>query len=254
MQRGMTVSSSDAPAQADAPDFPYYDGEPATISGRRWLVVLVAILVAYGTLGPLNRLFDGPVTALLPAVVFTGVQLLALLWATPGHWRAVFRKVTARGLWLMAGFAALAFLFALGLASFVGGLVGLAPNRESEIILTASVPELVTFYPRLAIQLLGEELLTILPFLALLTFFTGRATLTRQQAITRALLITAVFFGLLHLPSYDWNLAQSVIVIGGARAVLTLAYVVTKNIWVSTGAHILYDWSLFTITLLWAGA
>lgn len=40
--------------------------------------------------------------------------------------------------------------------------------------------------------------------------------------------------------------------IGGARLILTLPYVKTKNIWVSTGAHVLNDWLFFSLTILGA--
>jgi len=68
-----------------------------------------------------------------------------------------------------------------------------------------------------------------------------------------AWLITAVLFGLMHLPTYGWNLVQCVAVIGSARLVLTLPWILTKNIWVSTGAHIVNDWLLFAMGLLGAG-
>lgn len=42
-------------------------------------------------------------------------------------------------------------------------------------------------------------------------------------------------------------------VIGTARLVLTLPWIMTKNIWVSTGAHIANDWLLFSVTLFGAG-
>jgi len=35
--------------------------------------------------------------------------------------------------------------------------------------------------------------------------------------------------------------------------VLTLPWIMTKNIWVSTGAHIVNDWLLFTMSLFGAG-
>ena len=41
--------------------------------------------------------------------------------------------------------------------------------------------------------------------------------------------------------------------IGSARIVLTLPWILTKNIWVSTGAHIINDWLLFGLSLLGAG-
>jgi hypothetical protein len=77
--------------------------------------------------------------------------------------------------------------------------------------------------------------------------------LGRTGAVLGAWVVSAVVFGLLHLPTYDWNLLQCVVVIGSARMVLTLAWVMTKNIWVSTGAHILNDWMLLAMGLLGAG-
>jgi membrane protease YdiL (CAAX protease family) len=41
-------------------------------------------------------------------------------------------------------------------------------------------------------------------------------------------------------------------VIGSARLVLTWAYVWTKNIWVSTGAHIINDWAILGSTVFLA--
>jgi hypothetical protein len=57
----------------------------------------------------------------------------------------------------------------------------------------------------------------------------------------------------LGLPTYDWNLVQCIVVIGSARMVLTLPWLLTKNSWVSTGAHIINDWTLFLMALLGAG-
>lgn len=34
------------------------------------------------------------------------------------------------------------------------------------------------------------------------------------------------------------------------RIVLLLPYVITRNIWVSTGAHILNDWAIFGLGML----
>jgi hypothetical protein len=68
-----------------------------------------------------------------------------------------------------------------------------------------------------------------------------------------AWLISSLLFGLIHLPTYDWNWVQCIVIIGTARMVLSLAWILTKNIWVSTGAHILNDWLLFTATMLGAG-
>ena len=108
---------------------------------------------------------------------------------------------------------------------------------------------LASYYAKVGLQLLGEELITILPFLALLWYLHARAGLSRNAAVLAAWLLSAIAFGLLHLPTYDWNVVQCLVVIGSARLVLTWAYVWTKNIWVSTGAHIINDWTLISMTV-----
>jgi hypothetical protein len=50
-----------------------------------------------------------------------------------------------------------------------------------------------------------------------------------------------LLFGQAHLPTYNWNLVQCIAIIGSARPVLTLPWIMTKNLWVSTGAHVLND-------------
>lgn len=91
-------------------------------------------------------------------------------------------------------------------------------------------------------QLIGEELLGILPFLAVLWFCVTRMRLSRPAGVLIGLLVSALVFGAAHLPTYDWNWGQALLGIGSARVFLTLAYVATRNLWVSAGAHVLNDW------------
>lgn len=56
-----------------------------------------------------------------------------------------------------------------------------------------------------------------------------------------------------HLPTYNWNFVQCFLVIGSARLVLTLAFIKTKNIWVSMGAHVLTDWGYLAVSLMAIG-
>jgi hypothetical protein len=111
----------------------------------------------------------------------------------------------------------------------------------------------ILYFAKIIPQLFGEEVITLLPFLALLQLFTRNFGLGRKAAIICAWLVSSVIFGLIHLPTYDWNLIQCLVIIGTARMVLTLPWIMTKNIWVSTGAHILNDWLLLGVGLLGAG-
>ena len=87
----------------------------------------------------------------------------------------------------------------------------------------------------------------------MLTFFSVRCGLSRKVAILGAWIGSAVLFGLLHLPTYQWNLGQVLLIIGTARLVLTVPYLITKNIWSSTIAHVANDWLIFAVVLV-AGA
>lgn len=57
-------------------------------------------------------------------------------------------------------------------------------------------------------------------------------------------------FGALHLPTYDWHSAHSLLVIGTARLVLTAPFLITRNIWSSYTAHLTNDWSLFALMVV----
>lgn len=45
---------------------------------------------------------------------------------------------------------------------------------------------------------------------------------------------------------------QCLLLIGTARLILTLPYLITRNLWVSTGAHIINDWIIFGMSLMGA--
>jgi membrane protease YdiL (CAAX protease family) len=238
--------------RADGVDFPYYNGVPVSLSGAQWGGVLGAVVLAFGLL---TALPIGEVLAGLPlALLFAGVPLAGLALVTRAHWTALFRRVTPGDLPTMVGVAVVNIVvsFAVGLA--VGVTIGgAAPNPQAGALVEASNLDRLLFYARTAVQLLGEELLTVLPFLALLTLGATRLGLSRRRAVVVAWLLSALLFGLAHLPTYDWNLVQCLVVIGSARLVLSVAYLRTKNLWVSTGAHILNDWTLFSLPLLTRG-
>ncbi|GAA1397235.1 CPBP family intramembrane metalloprotease [Pseudonocardia kongjuensis] len=207
------------------------------MSTGRWLALWSACLVAFLVLSLVP--LDGP-SALVRQSAFTAIMLGALGWATGRWWTALFRRVTLRDAGLMVVFAVLGMITSGVAALVVRSLFAVSANPLSGGTRGGTGQTIVEWVGD-AVQLLGEELMTLLPFLALLHILTGRAGLGRRPAIVWAALVTAVWFGALHLPTYDWNVAQSLIVIGAARLVLTLAYIRTKNLWVPVGAHILFD-------------
>lgn len=234
-------------------DFPFYDGAPVGLSSAQWWFVMAAVAAGFAVLTVPIPWPAGPLGALIPALLFAMIPLAALARVAPGHWRALFGKVGWRELRLMLGFALLNLVITLGVGVLVSAFAEVTPNAAMAQLSAMDTAGRIAFFAKTLPQLLGEELITLLPFLALMVALTKAFGFGRKRAIVGAWLLSSLIFGLLHLPAYDWNLVQSVVIIGTARLVLTLAWILTKNIWVSTGAHVINDWVLFSVGLLGAG-
>ncbi|MFD4468510.1 CPBP family intramembrane glutamic endopeptidase [Rhodococcus sp. NPDC058505] len=236
----------------DGKDFPYYTGVPVGFTVQQWILLWISVAVGFAALVTLPQ--STPLVALLPRILFVAIPLGTLAYLARDQWKALFRKVNGADVRTMIGFAVLNLVVTSILALIVKALFGTAENPAVDGSDGWGALDYVAFYAGTGIQLVGEELFTIIPFLALLYFLVTKGKLPRTTAIVLAWLISAVWFGAAHLPTYDWNFAQALIVIGGARLVLTLAYIRTKNLTVSIGAHIINDWVLFTQSLFFSTA
>lgn len=248
----MTITAASAeqklPLEAEGSDFPYQGMSPYRISANGWLLVLAGVVAGFAALVVPGPFVDNLVTGWLRALLFVALPLIALAIASPSGWTAIFARVGLREVKLMFGFALLNIV--------VSGAVGAIVKYFGTATANASImdaaqfggAELFNFFAKVGVQLLGEELMTILPFLAILAFSRTLIGMGRNAAVIVAWLVSAAAFGLVHLPTYDWNVIQCLVVIGTARLVLTWAYVWSKNIWVSTGAHIINDWTIIAIT------
>jgi membrane protease YdiL (CAAX protease family) len=236
-----------------ATDFPFYNGMPATISAGHWLFVMAMVVVGFLVLALPIHWPGGSFGQFIPAVLMPLIPLAALAYVTSGHWKAIFGKVGGREVKLMFGFALLNIVVSMSVGAIVFALTSVTPNASTSQLGGLDTAGRALFFAKTIPQLFGEEVITLLPFLALLQLFSKGLGFSRKGAIIGAWLISSVVFGLMHLPAYDWNLVQCIVVIGSARIVLTLPWIMTKNIWVSTGAHIVNDWLLFSVGLLGAG-
>ncbi|CAM8668714.1 COG1266 Predicted metal-dependent membrane protease [Comamonadaceae bacterium] len=235
-------------------DFPFYRGSPISLTFRQWWLVLAAVAGAFMALALTATLSGaGLFWPFLPAIGLAAIPLLALARVTPERWTCLFSRVGVREVRLMLGFALLNIVITMGLGAVVMALGHTSSNSATSQLGSLDALELIAFFAKTIPQLLGEEVITILPFLALLQWLTQSLQWTRKTAVVAAWVLTSVMFGLLHLPTYDWNWLQCIVVIGGARMVLTMPWIMTKNLWVSTGAHITNDWILFGVGVLGAG-
>lgn len=227
-------------------DFPFYNGVPVLLSGKQWLFVVAMVAVGFLALAlPIDWPGGEWLGPFIPAVLMPLIPMVALAYVAPVHWRAIFGKVGFRELRLMVGFALLNIIVSLIVGAIVKTMTEVTPNNAAAGLGELDPMGQAAFFAKTLPQLFGEEVITFLPFLAILYVCTHRFGMGRKAAIIVAWLVSALVFGLLHLPTYEWNVIQCVVVIGTARLVLSLPWIMTKNIWVSTGAHILNDWMLF---------
>lgn len=236
------------PFEPAGKDFPYYRGSPVTISTKGWLLVAVGVVAGFLALITPLPFTDNLFTGWLRALLFVGLPLLGLRMASPSGWTAISARVGAREVKLMFAFAFLNIVISFAVGSIVKAFGTVTANAGIADAAQFGGVQLANFFAKVAVQLLGEELVTILPFLAILTLSHNLTGMARNTAVIVALLASAAAFGLIHLPTYNWNLIQCLVVIGSARLVLTWAYIWSKNIWVSTGAHIINDWTLIAVT------
>jgi membrane protease YdiL (CAAX protease family) len=238
--------------ERDGDDFPFYNGRPVALTGAQWLVVMAAVAAAYGVLLFGGFVFSGRVLSFVPVLVYALLPLAALSWVASGQWRALFRRIRFRDIRLMIGFAILNVIVTVVAGTLLASLTETTKNAGMTTMASQGATDIAIFYIRAAPQLLGEELMTLLPFLAIMWLCVSRMNTGRVTAILVALLATAVLFAAEHLSTYGWNVVQALGGVGVARIVLTLPYIMTKNVWVSTGTHILNDWIMFSVSVLGA--
>ena len=235
-------------------DFPFYSGRPVEITGGQWWLVMLAVAVGFAVLILPPQFLRGPITQIIPAILFFAIPLATLAWVAPTGWAAIFRRLRGIDFLLMPLFAAINAAVTIGIGSVVMKMLTPTSNTAVTGLASQTVQEKVLLFVKAVPQLFGEELLSILPFLALLYWLVSKRGMSRTSAMILCWLLTGVLFAAVHLPSYGWNVLQVLGGVGIARLVLTIPYIMTKNIWVCTGAHILNDWAFFGIALLSAGA
>jgi membrane protease YdiL (CAAX protease family) len=228
-------------------DFPFYNGKPVEIDGTGWLVLMASLVIAFLalTLVPLRTFpFN-----LIQTLLFVGIPLLALHKVAGPNWKCLFCPVRFRSVALMVLFGAATLTGSMAMGWILQRFFELYSNPVAEAIAEMSAMQIAAALLVTGIQLVGEELLGILPFIAVLWLCLQRLHLSRTLGMIVALVVSGLIFGAAHLPTYDWHWAQSLIGIGTARVILTLAYIVTRNLWVSAGAHVINDWTGFIFLL-----
>jgi membrane protease YdiL (CAAX protease family) len=230
------------------PDFPYYNGVPVEISPFGWLAVVASVGVAFALLITLP--FPSFPLNLVPAIVYTGLPILALAWASGGRQMALFGSIGIKDIAVAIGFGLLTMVASFAVGFVLLRFISMNANPVGAELAALDAFGVAVFMVRTAIQLVGEELMTILPLLAVLWLCVSKFGLPRWLGLTIAVIVSTAWFAAVHLPTYNWNFIQCFGGIGAARLVLTAAFLVTRKLWVSAGAHIVNDWTEFFLPTL----
>jgi membrane protease YdiL (CAAX protease family) len=249
---GPSAPTGDRVSRTARPDFPLYDGTPVRLSGGGWAVLLGALAVGIACDLALPVPGPGWVGTAVRGLLLAGLPLLALHLLAPGTVRRLFRRMRPRDGLLAVGVAAVNMvvtsIVALVLSTVLGA--GTSANPMNAELAHLSLGDRVLTFVAMIPQLVGEEVMTLVPFLAVLTLGVSVLHLSKRSSIVLAVVTAAVFFAAIHLPTYGWNILQCLAVIGIARVVLWVPYLVTRNLAVSATAHVVNDWALFGTALL----
>jgi membrane protease YdiL (CAAX protease family) len=213
---------------------------------------MAALGVAYAALLFGQQALPGRWGAYLGIAAFVGLPLLALRLTAKRDWTALFHRPTSRDVSLALACAPLTIVVSAAVALVLLQVGETAPNPAAAMLQKLQGFERIAFVAGTAPQILGEELIAILPFLGLLTWLQATGRAWRRTAILLAWIGSSLIFGALHLPTYQWRFGQALLVIGAARLTLTLPYLLTKNLWASTLTHLAHDWSLFALLFVFA--
>ena len=227
------------------PHLPFYDNTPVAITGVGWLLIISAVVVGFALLvAPVPGFAVFPANY-VPVLLFTGLPLAALAFVTRGRLSALFHGYGLKAFGASLGFAVLTMLAPICVVLLLKPFLAFDANPSSHLLAETDAAGLSVFLSRTFIQLLGEELVTILPLLAVMWFCVQKLKLPKTLSLVIAIAVSTACFSALHLSTYNWNFVQCLVVIGSARLVLTASYLVTRNLWVSFVAHLINDWSIF---------
>lgn len=232
-------------------DFPYYREGINVIRGSGWWFVMLGVAVGFFALIYTQPIFPSGLAGFIPAILYSLIPLAVVAALTSVQAVGELFRPMRRIDWvLIVLFVVLNYVVTIAVATLVISLFDFSPNPAGDILASSSGSERVLFFAKSAVQLLGEELFTILPFLAVLYWLHTSRGVSRTLAVVLAALVVSVIFALVHLPTYQWRFAQALVGLVPVRIVLLLPYIITKNIWVSTGVHVLNDFAIFGLPLL----
>ncbi|MGO3751794.1 MAG: CPBP family glutamic-type intramembrane protease [Peptoniphilaceae bacterium] len=216
----------------DYTDFPFEN-----ISNTRWIL---SMLLLFG--GFLLTTITNLENPLISYGIFI-VSSISSLFILDKKWlKKLIKPLEIKDLFII--------IFVLFSTYFIGILVSILVSKtsmvENPITGVINNDNILKLFIIMIVQLFVEEILFVLPFLFIFNKF---KYYNRIMAIIAAWIISSIIFGALHLPTYNYNLFQSLVVISLIRFAISSAYVWRKNLALSYLIHVIYDFLILILVL-----
>lgn len=227
-------------------DFPFYNGKPFYLTSIQSLILLIIPILSTIIFEYMGVSIPSFISPFINIIIPLGIFIIF----TKSSWTKLFRKIKLKDIKLIIIVLIVNYLVTIIVAILMKQITAVSPNPAVDMIRESTQVERIIFFAKTIPMLFGEELITIIPFLVILQLSTKTFKLSRKKGIILAWIITALIFGAIHLPTYNWNIVQAILGISIVRLVLTYPYIKTKNLWISFFVHLLNDWILLLPVLL----
>lgn len=190
----MTVTESEPRATADrlgplferpdGVDFPFYDGRPEDLGVWRWGLLVVASAAGFVVLSLTPG--DNQILLLVGRILFVAIPLVTFIVLAGPSWKSIFRPLRRVDALTMIIFWSVYMVVSILLSQLITAADPghVTANRAADQLSSAS--EIGFFYVGTFIQLFGEELFSLIPFLAVLYVCFTRLHLSRTLSIVIA--------------------------------------------------------------------
>lgn len=216
----------------DYTDFPFDD-----ISNTRWIS---SMLLLFG--GFLLTTITNLENPLISYGIFIVSSISSLFILDKKWFKKLIKPLEIKDLFII--------IFVLFSTYFIGILVSILVSKtsmvENPITGVINNDNILKLFIIMIVQLFVEEILFVLPFLFIFNKF---KYYNRIMAIIAAWIISSIIFGALHLPTYNYNLFQSLVVISLIRFAISSAYIWRKNLALSYLIHVIYDFLILLLVL-----
>ena len=209
-------------------DIPFLNGNPE-LTTPKIVALVIGFLITFIT--PFVVPLEG--FHIQKALIVCFATLIPVIYALNGNLSMIFRVPQVKDIKIIIlGLIATMILSAIINFILTGGIANTATDAAMNDSPTVLLIGLV-------IQLIGEELLKLIP-LMLVVAFTYKS-LGRKTAIIVGIVISQLLFALVHIPAYGFDLRFLILALGVGSCVLPISYILTKNVAVSYFIHLIED-------------